>query len=389
MPSRMSATGTNIVSSTDTSGTLNVLQFICPTGFYGAERWILALARNLPRDTTQCHLAVTLEDDSRDLELVKEYRKQGLGEAFEVPMAHRFDLSVVGKLADLIRANQIHVIHTHGYKSDILGLLAARRAGIPCVTTPHGFENAADLKLRMFIWAGCKAMARADRVVPLSRQLVADCRLAGVPVERTTYIQNGVDLSEVEEERERPRPATTKTRIGFIGQLISRKNVHDLLDVFNTLHRERHDIELLLLGDGDARVELEAYSYTLSSRDDIHFLGFRDDRLELLHSFDLFVMTSTLEGIPRCLMEACAMGIPVAAYNIPGIDQLIRHEETGLLAPLKDKNDLATQWRRLLDEESTAARLASAAQEYVHQHYSAARMADEYHELFKELLNSA
>ena len=56
------------------------------------------------------------------------------------------------------------------------------------------------------------------------------------------------------------------------------------------------------------------------SHSKIDFLGFRDDRLVLLQSFDLFVMTSTLEGIPRCLMEATAMGIPVAAYNIAGIE---------------------------------------------------------------------
>jgi glycosyltransferase involved in cell wall biosynthesis len=84
-------------------------------------------------------------------------------------------------------------------------------------------------------------------------------------------------------------------------------------------------------------------------------------------------------------MEACAMGVPVAAYDIPGIDQLIQHEKTGLLAPLKNKDALATQWRRLLDDKALAARLANSAQDYVDQHYSAARMADEYHELFKEL----
>jgi glycosyltransferase involved in cell wall biosynthesis len=103
----------------------------------------------------------------------------------------------------------------------------------------------------------------------------------------------------------------------------------------------------------------------------------------------MFVMTSTLEGIPRCLMEACAMGVPVAAYKIAGIDQLIHHEKTGLLAPLKNKACLAGLWRKLLDEPDTAARLASAASDYVYQHYSAARMASEYHALFQELRSEA
>jgi glycosyltransferase involved in cell wall biosynthesis len=364
---------------------INVLQLICPTGFYGAERWILALARNMPEGAVRCDLAVTREDNAQNLELVRHYREQGLGSAFEVPMAHRFDTGVIGRLVALVRERDIHVIHTHGYKSDILGLLAARRAGIRCVTTPHGFENADDLKLRFFIWLGCKAMTRADRVVPLSPQLVEDCRRAGVSDERLTYIQNGVDLSEVESEAQREAPVTRKKRIGFIGQLISRKNVPDILCIFNKLWRERQDVELYLLGDGDERATLEMKAGMMDASPDIHFLGFRDDRLELLHSFDLFVMTSTLEGIPRCLMEACAMGVPVAAYDIPGIDQLIEHEKTGLLAPLGDRDALRGHWERLLDDPALAERLSSAARDYVYEHYSAGRMAQEYLDLFREL----
>ena len=179
----------------------NVLQFICPTGFYGAERWILALARHLPTTRTRCDLAVTLEDNSRDLELVRKYR-QNCGEAFEIPMTNRFDLGVIRKLVALIKERDIDIIHTHGYKSDILGVIAARKAGIRCVVTPHGFENTSDPKLRFFIWIGCKAMGFADRVVPLSPQLMDDVRKMGVKKNKVVYIQNGVDLSEVEEQRQ-------------------------------------------------------------------------------------------------------------------------------------------------------------------------------------------
>ena len=62
---------------------INILQFICPTGFYGAERWILALSRFLPKDKVRCDLAVTLENNSKDLELVRVFR-QNYGQAFEI-----------------------------------------------------------------------------------------------------------------------------------------------------------------------------------------------------------------------------------------------------------------------------------------------------------------
>jgi glycosyltransferase involved in cell wall biosynthesis len=367
---------------------INVLQFICPTGFYGAERWILALAKHLPGDATRTDLAVTLEKNSRDLTLVKKFRND-YGEAFELPMSNRFDLGIIGKLTDLIRKRNIDIIHTHGYKSDILGVLAARKSGIKCVVTPHGFENAADLKLRLFMWLGCKAMSHADAVAPLSLQLMDDSRQAGVSESRLVYIQNGVDLSEIEALRKDTdgRSESPAKRVGFIGQLIGRKNLIDVLDVFDGLAARHESIRLIIVGDGEQRCELEAHARRLNSHERIEFTGFRQDRLELLQSFDLFVMTSTLEGIPRCLMEAFAMGVPVAAYDIPGIDQLVSHGETGLLAALKDRQQLASCWEKLLFDPAEARRISANARRFVKEQYSADRMARDYLELYRRLIN--
>ncbi|MFT2090408.1 glycosyltransferase [Paraglaciecola sp. 2405UD69-4] len=365
--------------------TINVLQFICPTGFYGAERWVLALAKHLDPAYIRCDLAVTMEPDQKPLELVKEYQKLNLP-CHIVSMKNKFDFSAVNKMVELIKSKNIHIVHTHGYKSDIIGVLAAKKAGVPCVVTPHGFENAKDIKLRTFIWLGCQAMKYATKVVPLSQQLKQDCKRMGVKEAKTLYIQNGVDLSEVEATPTPPRDNSKEKRIGFVGQMISRKNIFDILDIFEQLHSKHPDTRLVLLGDGDARAELEAYSQKLSSYDYVEFLGFRDDRLSLLKSFDLFVMTSTLEGIPRCLMEATAAGIPVAAYNIAGIDQLIEHQKTGLLAPLGEKQKLLGYWEQLLFNQDYASELADNAKSFVYEHYSANRMAREYTELFVELL---
>ena len=364
--------------------TINVLQFICPTGFYGAERWVLALAKHLDPAKVRCDLAVTMEPEQTPLELVNEYQKLGLP-CHVINMNNKFDFSAVTKMALLIKKQNIHIVHTHGYKSDIIGVLAAKKAGIPCVVTPHGFENAKDLKLRTFIWLGCQAMKYATKVVPLSQQLMRDCKRMGVKDQKTLYIQNGVDLSEVEATASPERHDPEEKRIGFVGQMISRKNIFDILDVFDQLHSKHPNTRLILLGDGDARAALETHSKTLDSQRHIEFLGFRDDRLSLLKSFDLFVMTSTLEGIPRCLMEATAASIPVAAYDIAGIDQLIEHQKTGLLAPLGDKTQLLGYWESLLFTQGYGAELAINAKGFVYQHYSANRMATEYTELFEKL----
>lgn len=368
---------------------MNVLQFICPTGFYGAERWVLALAKNLSPDAARCDLAVTLESESQNLELVKKYREFGL-DAFEIPMSNKFDIRVVNRLVALIKERQIDVIHTHGYKSDIIGVLAARKANIKVVVTPHGFENARDIKLRLFIWLGCQAMRFGDAVVPLSPDLMKDVEKIGVKKQKTYYIQNGVDLSEVEMQKSQPVQfrCPGEKRIGFIGQLISRKNLTAMLSIFESLAQKHDNVRLTLLGDGEERPALEEYAKTLEHGDRIEFLGFRDDRLSYLQSFDLFAMTSTLEGIPRCLMESAAMGVPMAAFDIPGVNEIIIHGKTGLTAPPGNYDALEKCWERLLYEPNTAKDLSDSALTFVYENFSAKRMADEYLDLFQSLTRS-
>lgn len=374
---------------------MKILQFICPTGFYGAERWVLALGKHLKDlDNITCDLAVTRESEDQNLRLVEEYQKSA-GTTYLIPMSGRFDLSVIAKLVELIKTEGYDIIHTHGYKSDILGVWAARKAGIKCVVTPHGFENTHDIKLRLFIWLGCQAMRFGNVVAPLSKQLCEDVKKYGIKGEKLQYIQNGVDLMEVEAQRaltpSLQKPSGEKW-IGFIGQMISRKNIDDILEIFDALSQKHSglklELKLKLLGDGESRAGLEQKAQSLKSASNIEFLGFRDDRLDYLQSFDLFVMTSTLEGIPRCLMETMAMGIPVAAYDIAGIDQLLEHNNTGMLATLHDKHSLQAHWEALLFDAEKAKQITENARQFVLENYSAQRMADEYVALFSELLHS-
>ena len=81
------------------------------------------------------------------------------------------------------------------------------------------------------------------------------------------------------------------------------------------------------------------------------------------------------------------MEIPVSAYDIAGIDQLITHRESGLLTPLHDSEQLQKDWETLLDDTRYAQQLAQNARTFVQENFSAQRMADEYYELFSIMLN--
>ncbi|SFR58794.1 Glycosyltransferase involved in cell wall bisynthesis [Marinobacter daqiaonensis] len=369
---------------------VRVLQFITPAGFYGAERWVLALANNLVHERVICDLAVPRESNAQDLSVAEHYPAEA-GEVHYLAMRGRFDFSVVEQLVEVIRQRQIQIIHTHGYKSDIIGLLAAKRAGIRSVSTPHGYPSKVGLKMAAFIRIGAYILRYFDAVAPLSEELCADMRRFGVPASKNRFIRNGVDLKEIDEFR-RPgsEPAEHDTpckTVGFVGQMIPRKGLPDLLEAFDRLYQGDDTLKLQLLGDGVQRRDLEAQAHHLASGHAIEFLGFRSDRLELMARFDLFVMTSSLEGIPRCMMEAMALGVPVVAYDIPGVDQLIEHGVTGLLAPLGDTAALASCCQQLLDSPDLTGKLSEQARKRIDEEYSAARMAREYERLFGELLS--
>lgn len=369
---------------------LRVLQFITPAGFYGAERWVIALANNMPRERVICDLAVTQEGEHQDLS-VAEYYPRGVGEVHYLPTKGRFDPTVVWKLVRVIREREIHVIHTHGYKSDILGFAAARLAGIRCVSTPHGFPCNAGFKLEMFVRAGTHMLRYFDAVAPLSEELVADMGRFGIPASKTHFIRNGVDLSDIDQVIGTMPEKGTVTRkartIGFIGQMIPRKGLVDLIKAFSQLYESDPNLRLELLGDGSQRAELEQLAASLPCAEAVEFLGFRRDRLERLTGFDAFVMTSSLEGIPRCLMEAMAARVPIVAYNIPGVDQLIEHGKTGLLAPHGDVAELTRQCQTLLANDKLRDDIREAGRHKVESKFSAARMAMDYEHLFSRLLD--
>jgi glycosyltransferase involved in cell wall biosynthesis len=367
---------------------LNVLQFICPAGLYGAEMWILALGKSIDSDKVDCRLAVTCESESQNLEIYQRYNRMGLA-GYKIKMQGRFDPRVIGRLCRLIKDEKIDIIHTHGYKSDILGLIAARITGIKALATPHGFENVKDLKLQMFMRLGCFSFHYFDRVAPLSEELQFDIRKMRVANDKIRLILNGVDLAEVEAvQRADTEPLFTTNNekiIGYVGQIAHRKNIIDMIRAFDLLCKKRNDIRLVLVGDGPMRKELEKFAASLDSSTKIEFWGYRTDRLHILKEMHLFCMTSSLEGIPRCMMEAMAMGIPVAAFDIPGVDRLIIHEKTGLMAPFGDVGGLMKCWDRLLSDEAFSESIATGGRKHVRDNFSAGRMAAEYAALYREM----
>jgi glycosyltransferase involved in cell wall biosynthesis len=139
---------------------------------------------------------------------------------------------------------------------------------------------------------------------------------------------------------------------------------------------------LFVVGDGDQRAVLESQARSLGIEGQVHFVGFREDRLDFLRGFGALVLPSSLEGIPRCLMEAMAAGVPIVGTRIPGIADLISEQQTGLAFDVGDADSLAQCLRNLAADRALANRLAESAKLRVTESFSASGMAQHYASLF-------
>jgi len=367
---------------------LRVLQLGSPTGLYGAERWILALIKYLNPALVETIVGVIYDDPKLEAPLLKEAERLGF-ETVRIEAYGKFNFEAVKKLRRFLKEREIHILHTHAYKQDLVGWLATRGLPTRILSTPHGWSKEPDPKLWIYEKLNRLAFYGFDRVAPLSKELYQGlCRLPGLK-RRLTLIENAVDIDEIRSVKEIP-PEVEKIReqgffvVGYIGQLIHRKGLDILLKALaDEAFRKVH---LFIVGDGPLRGKLEAEARSLGLSERVHFTGFRKDRLAFLRGFDVFVLPSRLEGIPRCLMEAMGMGKPVIASAIDGVTDLISSDgEGGFLFPPEDHRALAGKLQRLLEDENLRRELGQKAEEIVASRFSAARMARDYEILYQDI----
>ena len=364
-----------------------VMQLGSPAGLYGAEHWILALIRHLDRAEVETVVSVIRDEPGLPAPLCEVAQREGF-RTFVVEAPGRFNWAAVRQLRQYIVANKVDILHTHGYKMDIAGLLATR--GTPCriVTTPHGWSTQAGLALRIYEGLDRAIFPFFDAVVPLSETLHDELRRVPGVTRRLQLVRNAVDISEIDAvDGLAPEIARWRAEgqfiVGYVGQLISRKGLPVLLEAFAKLRAPKK--KLVLVGDGPQRAELEQQVARLGMQEQVTFFGFRSDRLTFMKGFDVFALPSRLEGIPRCLMESMAARVAIVASDIPGCNDLVTHEETGLLFPLDDVDALEATLTRVLDA-AERNRLSARARQFVLDEYSASAMARRYQELFRRLL---
>jgi glycosyltransferase involved in cell wall biosynthesis len=199
-------------------------------------------------------------------------------------------------------------------------------------------------------------------------------------------ISNGVDTVLYSPGGRHPEPG--RCRALFVGRLTYQKGLDVIIEALKGLDVHVRP-QLTVAGDGNARFELERRVAESGLEDDVRFIGWYDraNIPDLYRDADMFVLPSRHEGMSNALLEAMASGLPVIATRIAGNEELVSHDETGLLVPVEDASALSEAMARLTKDSSLRRRIGNAGRELILARYSWKMIAKEYLELIERSLS--
>lgn len=374
----------------------NILQLHSSAGLYGAESVILSLSKALKQTKYSSIVGCLIDSYKMKPELGKEAEDSGLDVEY-FPMKFKLDPFVIRKIGKAIHQRNIQLIHAHGYKSNILGIIASKIYRIPIITTNHLHPPMPieDKKLQFYSKIDVYfTMKRLDKIVAVSDEIRDKLISEGLIESKIIVIENGIEIDKYNTLDEFDKLAYKKSLkidpnsfvIGTLGRLTPQKGHVFLLEAAKKVLSKNMPVMFLIVGDGHLKDYLEAYAKNLGISENIKFLGFRKDISSLLKIMDIFVMSSIDEGLPMAMLEAMAARTPVIVTSVGDIPKVIKDNENGILVEPRKNDILAEKIIYLLNNEQKRKEFSEKAFKTAVNNYSNEAMCKEYLKVYEEIL---
>jgi glycosyltransferase involved in cell wall biosynthesis len=331
---------------------------------------------------------------------------------YPVPIDRKIDwmsnLKSVIQLTRLMKANQYDLVHVHTPIAAVLGRIAAKLAGVKCIVyTAHGFpfhDQSSPLQYRVYFTIEQICARLTDLILTQNYEDWITAQKQGLcPPQKVRVLGNGVDierfnrdrLNSVQQQQLRASlgiPNTANLLVGIVGRLTRQKGSQYLIEAIAKLLPQFPHLHVLVIGSQlstdrePLHDELIRQIQQLQIADHVTFTGFRDDVPELLGLLDIFTLPTFFgEGLPRSILEAMAMSLPVVTTDIRGCREAVIHGKTGLIVPPKDSDRLAEALQTLLAEPALRRAYGQASRQRVEAEYDERfvfqRLAEVYHEM--------
>jgi glycosyltransferase involved in cell wall biosynthesis len=358
---------------------------VAPGTVGGIESVVRALAGGHARRGHAVRVVAILDapDDGRHPWLAA-LREDGI-ETVALHLPGRRYLRERTEIAALCRRLAPDVVHSHGYRPDVIGAGAARAAGVATVTTVHGFTGGG-WKNRVYERIQLRAFRRFDAVVAVSRPLVDRLAGAGVRRERLHLLPNAFDDDAPRLDRAAARRALALPDdafvVGWVGRLGREKGGDVLLEALAA--GGAPPAVASFLGDGREREALAARAAELGIADRVRWHGTVRDAGRHFAAFDAFALSSRTEGTPIVLFEAMAAGVPIVATRVGGVPDVVTEGEA-LIVPPESPAALAAALAEVHRDRAGAASRARRARERLAERYALAPWLDRYDAIYRQV----
>lgn len=358
---------------------MKVLQLLPSLEVGGVERGVIDLARAMTR---LGHQTIVISSGGQ---LVSDLEKMGVAH-YQLPI-HRKSLLTLGlvpKVVGIIQRERIDLVHARSRVPAWVGWFAARRAGVPFITTCHGYYSLHPLSSVMG-WG--KKVIVISRVV--GRRMIDDF---GVPPERIRLVHRGIDLSKFPLDPDYYNQPRKIYRITNIARLSPIKGQIEFLKAVHRLRRQLPHVEVWLVGsEGKGKHKYtDALHQTirqLGLESCVQLLGTRRDIAELLRQSDLAVLSTLVpEAFGRVILEAGAVGRAVVATAVGGVLDIIEDGKNGRLVPPGDITAMADAIYTMLMNRPLCATYARNLRQKIEQCFTVEQMVAKTLAVYEEAL---
>lgn len=362
---------------------MRLMHFLNPGPAGGLERVVEQLAIGRARQGRATAVAMTCFTPNQARGLEAKLRASGV-KVVRIAVNPRDYWGERQRLAGFAKVWKADVIHSHGYRADLVSLGLARTIGAVALSTAHGFtggpwRNRAYENLQRLAWRSFHAVAAVSE--PLRSRLID----SGVPASRVTVVRNAWAGEEPEFDRQQARHEFGVPQdgcwIGWVGRLSAEKGP-DLM--IRALANLPDSAGLVMVGEGRERAALEQLAQSLGVASRVRFAGIMADAGQRMKAFDLLVLSSRTEGTPLVLLEAMAARVPIVATRVGGVPDLVNDREAYLAEP--DTASLTKQLRLALADPMEASGRARAARERLEGSPGGASWIEAYERLYRQQL---
>lgn len=307
---------------------------------------------------------------------------------FALPFKNSMDLRTAWNIKHICKEHKIDIIHLHSSKAHSIAVLSVALGN----SSKLVLSRRVDFTLKDNLFSRWKynhtsiqkIICVSDKIKQIVEEGVQDKR-------KCITIHSGIDLRKFSFQgnldffRNHYKIPPASPIIGNTSALADHKDYFTFINTAEILINQNNDLRFLIIGDGNLREEIKEYVESKELHHHIIFTGFVTNLAETLHELDIFLMTSKTEGLGTSILDAFASKVPVVATNAGGIPELVIHEETGLIAPVKDHGKLAENVSRVLNEPDLRDRLIAKAYDFV-QGFSKEKTAEKTLAIYREIL---